>query len=364
MENKTALIIGIDDYPGEGDQQPLTGCVKNALSVKNALEKNEDGTDNFYCHFCTSESGPKPTSPYILELLRQVLKPEADLALIYFSGRSQIGPNSENGGNGKFFLKAQESEITRNDNEVFKTQRARLGLIDFTDDFLQEIMESKAKNIIIILDCKDSGFFGDLERSNQHGDGIQRFSYLRKGVCILASSDIGQSNNSNSLGGAFTKTLVKGLKGGAKNGDGNVYLSSLYNYLLSEFEHGNQTPVFKAMLTEDILLKRTGAGLAYGEKINRVGESVRKGLTNLFYYFNRSEELTEEKLAEVDSMNFGGPEAIDQVYKFHELGLIKIVRGELKDIPSEGLYCKLTEFGQTIWKLEHGQRRRNFGRKR
>ena len=46
--SRKALVVGIDDYPGD---YSLNGCVNDAKEIKNLLETNEDGSPNFEVKF-------------------------------------------------------------------------------------------------------------------------------------------------------------------------------------------------------------------------------------------------------------------------------------------------------------------------
>ena len=41
---RKALIVGINNYPNS----PLSGCINDANEIASMLERNEDGTKNFF----------------------------------------------------------------------------------------------------------------------------------------------------------------------------------------------------------------------------------------------------------------------------------------------------------------------------
>ena len=75
---RRALIVGVDDYPG----RPLTGCVNDATNVRDALERNADGSPNFEC--TTLLAGPDVVDEKTLRRsIRELFEDEAEVALFY-----------------------------------------------------------------------------------------------------------------------------------------------------------------------------------------------------------------------------------------------------------------------------------------
>lgn len=129
---RKALIIGIDHY-SDPKISSLTGCVNDAYSVKNVLERHADGTINFAnpkLIIGTSDSNIVKKQ-HLKEAVRELFNDDSEIALLYFAGHGYI---EDTGG----FLCAGDCE-TGDD-----------GLS------LNEIMtlanRSKAKNKVIILD--------------------------------------------------------------------------------------------------------------------------------------------------------------------------------------------------------------------
>ena len=91
-ELKKALVIGIDDYPGH----PLSGCVNDAVSVANTLERNGDGSPNFSVRLLTSNQEQVETA-LISKAVAELFEGDADTALLYFAGHGILNPDTNAG---------------------------------------------------------------------------------------------------------------------------------------------------------------------------------------------------------------------------------------------------------------------------
>jgi hypothetical protein len=79
---KRALIVGINDYPNA----PLKGCVPDAQKMYSLLSKNGDGSPNYSCRLLTSDNQRVVSKALLEESLEQLLIPDTDSAIFYFSG--------------------------------------------------------------------------------------------------------------------------------------------------------------------------------------------------------------------------------------------------------------------------------------
>ena len=85
---RKALIVGINYYE---QIRGLYGCVNDALAVKNALERNGDGTVNFSVQLLTAESDADAISKKKLkEAVRNLFAEDHEVALLYFAGHGHV----------------------------------------------------------------------------------------------------------------------------------------------------------------------------------------------------------------------------------------------------------------------------------
>ena len=81
-----SLCVGIDSYE-EKNIPDLHGCVRDALAVKDALERNGDGTLNFDVKcLCTTNNLPYITRAMLKDAIVELFRNEAEIAVLYYSG--------------------------------------------------------------------------------------------------------------------------------------------------------------------------------------------------------------------------------------------------------------------------------------
>ena len=86
---RKALVVGIDYYE---NINPLKGCVNDAHSIKDVLERNDDGTKNFEVKCLTAISPTDDvTKRGLKEQIIELFKDNNDeVALFYFSGHGHL----------------------------------------------------------------------------------------------------------------------------------------------------------------------------------------------------------------------------------------------------------------------------------
>lgn len=223
---KKALVVGIDDY---AKISGLHGCVNDAHSVKNVLERNSDGTVNFDVRMFTS-SGPADhiTRFALRENLKELFAGDSDIALFYFAGHGHI---EAAGG----YLLTSDSE-TGDDGVAL-------------NDVLTFANKSRARNKIVILDSCHSGIAGTPPSSSQYAD-------LSEGLTILTASTAEQYATEENGTGIFTGLLVDGLNGAAGNLVGDVTPGSVYAHIDQSLGAWEQRPVFKTNVKSFVSLRR------------------------------------------------------------------------------------------------------------
>jgi Caspase domain len=223
MNRRRALLVGIDKYQhGTG----LTGCEADAQAMSNLLQFNENKSPNYDCHLVTNtEDSPvtrKALRGYWDDLFGNDLDDNPDDILFYFSGH---GTPTKAGG----FLVTYDGE----DGDP--------GLP--MDELLKLADKSKARSILLILDCCYSGHLGNpaiLQGS------LENRAYLREGITILAASRPTESAVEVEGFGVFTKLVLGALSGGAADVRGRVSAASIYAYVEQALGAWEQRPLYKS----------------------------------------------------------------------------------------------------------------------
>ena len=235
-KNRRALLIGIDHYP---DNQRLLGCVKDAQTLTDALEHDENGDRNFECRLLTSLNPQSVTEKTILSSMDQLFASDSECVLFYFAGHSTYNPAQ---GTGYF--------IPLGNNAGAKGIDFRL-LIEHANRAYPKI-----KSTIILIDSCNSGAIGEQVSNSSRNDVMA--TTIGTGVTLMTSSGRSESATENSLdGGFFTSVIVDGLKGSAADLRGHVTPASLYSLadqLLGVWD--DQRPLYKANVKSFVSLRR------------------------------------------------------------------------------------------------------------
>lgn len=314
--SKRALIIGIDDYPGDN---ALIGCVKDAEGVANILGRHDDGSPNFSCQLFTTPSY-NIDQPFLRGKITQLFSSEAECALFYFAGH---GYESPSGG----YLVTQDYG-KHNEGVPF-------------DELLKaanQALESKIiQEVVIILDCCHSGHMGNNPFSVNAG------AQLAKGLSILTASMPNQLASGTRRGGLFTTTILEALSGASSDVVGNITVADVYRYADLILTAWQQRPMFKAHLKSLTVLRKSTP---------KVPAWIIRKLKTYFitttaeFPLNPSFEPTHE------------PEHKEHEEIFSHL-LTLMATGLLEPVDAEHLYfaavhsksCRLTALGRFYWKL-------------
>src|SRR6266487_1772486 len=228
---RKALIVGIDDYPNI----PLSGCVNDANKMEGVLKRHEDGSPNF--QYKKLVAPRQPTTSSIMPITRSILKKhledlfryECDVALFYFSGH---GTENILGG----YLVTQDYE--KNDPGIPM------------QDILTLANKSKAHEVVIILDCCDSGNFGKIPALDNAG------VFLREGISVLTASLADQSSIEVNGGGIFTALVYEALKGGASDVIGHVNVANIYAYVDQILGAWDQRPLLMSHVAKLLPIRK------------------------------------------------------------------------------------------------------------
>ena len=321
---KKALIVGINEYKSA----PLTGCINDANAVAELLGLNEDGTRNFDVRTATSIK----TRGGLIKNIKDLFDGGADTVLFYYSGHGYS--SSDLGG---YLVTPDASQ-----EEPGVSMDAVMRLAD----------NSKAKNIIIILDCCHAGYLGTLDIS-----GVGH-AQIREGVTILAASRSDESSVEVDGHGVFTNLLTSALEGGAADISGNITPGSIYSYIDQALGPWDQRPVFKTNVSQFLSIRKTKASIP--------DESVRKltayfsrpdqqlDLNPSFEYTNSPQEKHMVVEPYADSKNVA---IFKDLQKYARVGLVEPVDAEhMYYAAMNNKACKLTALGKHYWRLVDSNR--------
>ena len=223
---KKALIVGIDYYEYG---RPLFGCVNDAYSVRNILERNHDRSVNFDCKLITASSSADSIKRGALkDSVEKLFATKCEIALFYFAGHGHI---EATGG----YLLASDSR--RGDEGVSLSE-----ILTFAND-------SPATNKIIILDSCHSGIAGT---PPSKGD----IATLSEGLTILTASTKEQYASEEDGSGVFTTLFVDALSGSAANIVGDITPGSVYAHIDQSLGAWEQRPVFKTNVRNFVSLRK------------------------------------------------------------------------------------------------------------
>jgi hypothetical protein len=223
---RKALVVGINYYE---HVSPLYGCVDDAHTVKNVLERNSDHTVNFDIKLLSSTG---PTNQVLRSELRahinDLFSGDCETALFYFAGHGHI---ETTGG----YLIASDA----------KTGDEGIPLADV----LTYANRSAAKNRIIVLDSCHSGIMGGSTSDPTRAE-------LKEGTTILTASTADQYASEENGGGVFTTLFVDALNGAAGNLVGDVTPGSVYAHIDQSLGPWDQRPVFKTNVKSFVSLRK------------------------------------------------------------------------------------------------------------
>ena len=238
---RKALIVGVNYYQ---HGPSLYGCVNDAISVKDVLERHEDGSINFDIKLVTAaESDDAISRGDLKDDVAELFKGDSEIALFFFAGHGHIGTT---GG----YLLASDSR--RGDEGLSLT------------DILILANESKAQNKIIVLDSCHSGIAGTPPTSNTE-------AWLSDGLTILTASTEEQYATEKDGRGIFTTLFVDALRGVAANLVGDISPGGIYAHIDQSLGAWEQRPVFKTNVRKFVSLRKVSPSISLSD-LQRITE--------------------------------------------------------------------------------------------
>lgn len=237
--SKRAFLVGVGIY--SDPQMNLDGPPNDVDALSKILSRNEDGSINYECLSWKNfdQYGQNITRDILRQGIVDLFDHDGDV-LFYYSGHGYVD-------------KAGGYLITHDGNYN--------GLGLSMSELVNAANASRAKSVMIILDCCHSGAIG-----NSFSTGQNSYSLLCENHVLMAASRAHQVAMESDGRGHFTSALVDALDGGAVDHEGWITAPSVYTYIARRFGAWDQTPVFKANLTDTVLLRR-GAPLIEREKL-------------------------------------------------------------------------------------------------
>lgn len=225
---RRALCVGVDNYA----VRSLRGCVSDAERLAMLLNKHHDGAPNFECKKLVAPVGSPPdivTRAKLKEAIEQLFRDKAEVALLHFSGH---GTENNLGG----YLVTQDA--SRYDEGVAM------------NDILKMANDSRADEVVVLLDCCHSGNFGSIPSISNNA------SILREGVSILTASRADQPSVEVDGGGLFTSLVIDSLEGGAADLLGHVTIPAIYAKVEAALGAWDQRPLLKSHVSKAIAIRK------------------------------------------------------------------------------------------------------------
>ena len=315
---RKALVVGIDFYE---NVSRLHGCVNDAYDVKNVLERHGDGSPNFGVNtFVASDASSKIDRRKLKDLVVELFKDDADIALFYFSGHGYIEST------GGYLI---TSDCADGDDGFSM------------DELLIITNASTAKNKVVILDCCHSGVAGSPTQA-------QDKAFLSEGVTILTASAKDQYSVETGGSGVFTSLLVDALNGSASNLVGDITPGSVYAHIDQSLGPWEQRPIFKTNVKKFISLREVQPPIAL-EDLRQINKLFPDPTYNfpLDPSFEPTSDNADEENAETFSL----------LQKYNRINLVKpIDEDHMYFAAMNSTGCRLTVLGAHYWNLVNKDR--------
>lgn len=307
---RKALVVGIDDYPGSAK---LKGCINDARTVAELLDKNADGSPNFEVKLFITVKTKAELKAVILDTFNDS---DDDVSLFYFSGHGNINDT------GGYIV---TPDYSRHDVGISM------------DELLKMVGLSRARHKIVILDCCHAGAMGTPALLGNSA------AFLEQGIIILASSRSTESSVESNGQGVFTSLLIDALRGGAADIGGEVTPGNIYSYIDRALGSWKQRPVFKANIVRSVNLRKVNPPVSLYElrKIREYFPDVDKD-----FPLDPSYEYTTQTPNK------------ENINTFKILRRMQLI-GLIEPVGEEYMYwaavrnksCRLTALGAYYWKL-------------
>jgi uncharacterized caspase-like protein len=261
------------------------------------------------------------TRAALREQLQLLFNDPADVALFHFSGHGTI--NNLDG-----YLVTQDA--VKYDEGVAMSEVLKLA------------NESKAKEVVVLLDCCFSGQLGNPPVVDNTK------ALLREGISILTAGRGNQPSVETGGGGVFTSLVVDALEGGAANLLGAVSAPSIYAFVEAALGAWDQRPLFKAHVSSVVELRRSTPPIA---------RALLQALPEFFplpaedHPLDPSFERTSQNSDPANVTRFNELQALNRVHL-----VVPVDAVHMYDAAMDSKACRLTPSGRYYWRLAHDGR--------
>lgn len=315
---RKALVVGIDYYD---NIQRLYGCVNDAYSVKNVLERNGDGTINFSVNLLVAtDSVSRITRKELKDTVQELFNDDCEVALFYFAGHGYIEST------GGYLITSD----CKDGDDGFSL-----------NDLIKIVNQSKCRNKVIILDSCHSGIAGTPDEN-------QNDAVIHEGVTILTASSARQYSSEKDGHGVFTTLLVDALNGGAANLVGDITPGSVYAHIDQSLGPWEQRPLFKTNVKNFTSLRKVSPPISLNDL---------KQITELFDDPGREYMLDDTYEPDSANPNAENVKKFGVLQKYNRVNLVIPVGAEhMYYAAMENKSCKLTPLGIHYWNLVKNNR--------
>lgn len=223
-----ALVVGVDEYH-DPKFNNLSGAANDARSLADALTRYAGFPGRQVTLLATDEPGRQPTRANILKRLDDLIAdaPKDGLLLLFFAGHGLSADK------GRTYLLPSDAWVG-NDPQLL--EKTALNVEAVRDS----IRKTGVRQVIVILDaCRNEPLRARSAAANVLTEAYTRafdFDVRNREVVAFATiyaTAVGQRayEDGDRRQGYFTRALVEGMSGGAKNGRGEVTLAALVDYV-------------------------------------------------------------------------------------------------------------------------------------
>ena len=324
---RRALIVGIDIYERAGN---LGAAVSDARAIGELLTRHEDGTPNYECRTLLDnlEDGQPITRAGLRRAIEELFENFTGDALFYFSGHGVLG---QTGG----YL------------ATFDGRPDDWGVL--MQEVVQLANDSRARNVLLILDCCHSGDIANPANLRGRGEAGP-LAAIRENVTVMASSGNSQVSVEAAGHGLFTAAVIDALDGGAADHMGWVTAPAIYTYVEHRFGAWDQRPVYMSHATRSSLVRECAPLI---DRL-QLRELTRQFPTQDYLYRLDPEHEPEDENGNAHAPVNNDKVAVAQLFKvYRDAGLLKpsTLNEQLYWTARRGNTVELTPRGREYWRL-------------
>ncbi len=318
---RRALCVGIDWYTFG----PLRGCVSDAEGIRDVLATHFDGSPNFDCRMLIAPEADKTvriSRPALRSALKELFGQRAEVALFHFSGHGTV--------------RDLDGYLVTQDAAEYDEGLAM-------SEVLKLANESKAEEVLVLLDCCHSGNLGQVPGAIDNSRAL-----LREGVSIMTASRGDQPSVEVGGRGLFTSLVLDALQGGAANVLGEVTPAGIYAFVEAAFGAWDQRPLYKSHVSKVITLRKCEPAIDGG---------ILRKLPTYFPVpaedkpLDPSFERTSPTRVPENVAVFSDLQSLNRVYL-----VVPVGAAHMYDAAMGSHACRLTASGRYYWRLAKNNR--------